>query len=124
MENKIHDSPFGVLEFLSWNHHWNNYKYPNKETLEKTVELMKEMGVRWVRMDFLWEDSEQEKGKFNFEKYDYIINLLTKNNIYILGLLSYSVSWAGANWNCPPYDDTHFVNYVSNVIMRYKDRVK
>ncbi|MCM8774508.1 MAG: hypothetical protein NC820_07240 [Candidatus Omnitrophica bacterium] len=43
MENKTHDSPFGVLEFLSWNHNWNNYyKYPNKETLEKTVELVRE----------------------------------------------------------------------------------
>ncbi|MCM8774509.1 MAG: endo-1,4-beta-xylanase [Candidatus Omnitrophica bacterium] len=75
-------------------------------------------------MDFLWEDIEQEKGKFNFEKYDYIVNLLTRNNIHILGLLSYSVFWAGANWNCPPDDDEYFINYVSKVIMRYKDRVK
>lgn len=117
-------SPFGVLEFLPWNHSWNNYKYPDQESLKKIVALMREANIKWVRMDFLWEDIEPEKGKFNFEKYDYIVDLLTKNNINILGLLSYSVSWAGLVWNSPPYDDKFFVNYVFYIISRYKDRVK
>ena len=118
------NSPFGVLEFLPWNHSWNNYKYPDQESIRKAVALMREANIEWVRMDFLWEDIEPEKGKCNFEKYDYIVDLLTKNNINILGLLSYSASWAGPAWNSPPYEDITFVNYVSYVISRYKDRVK
>ncbi len=39
------DTPFGVLDFLSWNHPWNNYQYPDHASLEKTVALMKEAGV-------------------------------------------------------------------------------
>jgi len=124
LENKFDDSPFGVLEFLPWNHNWNNYKYPDQGSLKKAVTLMKEAGVGWVRMDFLWEDIEPEKGKLNFEKYDYIVDLLTQNNIGILGLLSYSASWAGPTWNAPPYEDESFVRYVSNVMERYKDKVK
>lgn len=124
LKNKSNDSPFGVLEFLHWNHGWNNYKYPDKGSLKKAIALMKEAGVGWVRMDFLWEDTEPEKGKLNFEKYDYIVDLLTQNNIGVLGLLSYSASWAGPSWNSPPYEDESFVRYVYNVISRYKDKVK
>src|SRR4030042_3923370 len=117
-------SPFGVLEFLPWDHSWNNYKYPDENSLKKAVALMQQANIKWVRMDFLWEDIEPEKGSRNFKKYDYIVDLLAKNNINILGLLSYSVSWAGPAWNSPAYDDKSFVNYVSYVISRYKDRVK
>lgn len=119
-------SPFGVLEFLHWSHSWNNYKYSSCEDLIKVVALMKEANVGWVRMDFLWEDIELEQGRFNFDKYNYIVDLLTKNNIKILGVLNYSVSWASSSgqWNYPPKDNKLFVNYAAKVIERYKDKVK
>jgi len=120
------DSPFAVLEFLHWSHPWNNNKYSRKEDLNKVVALMKEANVSFVRMDFLWSDIEPEKGKFNFEKYDYIVDLLNKNKINILGLLHYSTDWASAcgKWNCPPKEYKPFVNYTAKVISRYKERVK
>ncbi len=120
------NSPFGVLEFLHWNHPWNNYKYSCPEDLSKVVVLMKEAGVGIVRMDFLWEDIEPAPGEFDFNKYDYIVDLLTKNRIKILGLLHYSTGWASScgRWNCPPQDFKLFVNYATKVIARYKDRVK
>jgi len=124
LETKPNISPFGVLEFLPWNHPWNNYKYPDAGALKKAVALMREAGIGWVRMDFLWEDIEPQKGKLNFEKYDYLVDLLTQNNIGILGLLSYSVSWAGPTWNSPPYSDESFVNFAAQVIGRYKDKVQ
>jgi len=116
-------NPFGTLEFLSWNHSWNNYKY-NNERLEKIVRLLKEAGVSYVRVDMLWQDMEPEPNNWNFKKYDYLVNLLTQNHIRILGLLSYSVSWAGKDWNYPPYDNATFVNYAKRVVSRYKDKVK
>ena len=115
-------SPFGVLEFLSWNHAWNNYHYKEKET-EKAVQMMREAGVRFVRMDILWEDIEPIQGEYHFEKYDKLLELLSKNNIKVLGLLSYNASWAAPNWNSPP-NRTFFVNYAKVVAHRYKDRVK
>lgn len=120
------ESPFGVLEFLHWSHPWNNNKYSRKEDLIKVVALMKEAGVGWVRFDFLWSDIEPEEGRFEFEKYDYIVDLLNRNNINILGLLHYSTDWVSScgKWNCPPRDNQIFVNYVVKVIGRYKDRVK
>lgn len=120
------DNPFGVLEFLHWNHSWNNYKYPSEKELEKAAALMEEAGVGWVRMDFLWEDIEPSAGEFDFNKYDLIVGILAKHNINILGLLHYSASWASScgKWNCPPAYNELFVKYASSVVRRYKDKVK
>jgi hypothetical protein len=120
------DNPFGVLEFLHWSHPWNNYKYSCEEDLERVVGLMKEAGVGFVRTDFLWDEIEPEKGKFDFTKYDRIVALVTKNKINILGLLGYSASWAVAcgKWNCPPQDNRLFVDYAIKVITHYKDKIK
>lgn len=120
------DNPFGVLEFLHWNHSWNNYKYRSIADWNRSIKLMKEAGVGWVRMDFLWEDIEPEQGKPSFEKYDQIVDLLYKNNIHILGILDYSTGWAAAcrKWNCPPKDNALFVKYAVMLVTRYKDRIK
>ncbi len=120
------DSPFGVLEFLHWDHSWNNHKYGQPEDLDKAVSLMRQAGVGWVRLDFLWSDIEPRQGSFEFSKYDRIVRLLTDNGIYILGILHYSADWASGcgKWNCPPRDNKVFVEYASQVIGRYKDQVK
>lgn len=124
-ENKV-DNPFGVLEFLHWNHPWNSYKYPNQDSLDRAVALMKEAGVAWVRQDFLWEEIEPKQGEFDFAKYDRIVEALSKSNINILGLLNYSTPWAAPSgeWNDPPQDNSLFINYAEKVISRYKDKIK
>ena len=119
-------NPFGVLEFLHWNHSWNNYKYSCNRDLEKAIFLMQEAGVGWVRVDFLWGDIEPQEGSFDFAKYDCIVELLRSKGIHILGILHYSTDWASAcgKWNCHPKDNKVFVNYASKVIERYKAQVK
>ena len=120
------NNPFGVLEFLHWNHVWNNYKYPCSRDLEKTISMMQEAGVGWIRLDFLWGDIEPKEGNFDFAKYDCIVELLRSKGIHILGILHYSTDWASAcgQWNCPPKDNKVFVNYASKVIERYKGQIK
>lgn len=115
--------PFGVLAFLSWRHDWNNEKY-SEDSLNKAVKLFNEAGVVFVRMDFLWADIEAKKGEFDFDKYDYIVNLLSEKNIRILGILGYSAPWASDKWNSPPEDLDDFAGYVWKVILRYKDKIK
>jgi len=120
------NSPFGVLEFLHWDHAWNNHKYPDEKSLKRSIGLMKKAGVSWVRVDILWSDIEPQPGNFSFEKYDRIINLLSDNHIHALAILHYSTDWASAcgKWNCPPKDNALFVNYTVKVIDRYKEKIK
>lgn len=120
------ESPFGVLEFLHWNHDWNGYKYSTNEELEKIAKLMKEAGVDFVRMDFLWGDIEPCEGSFDFEKYDTIVNIMAENKINILGILDYTAPWAAedCDWNSPPMENKLFVAFAIRVINRYKDKIK
>jgi polysaccharide biosynthesis protein PslG len=119
-------SPFGVLEFLSWDHPWNNYQYPDRASLKHSIRLMKEAGVGFVRFDFGWQDIEPAQGEFRFEKFDAIVELLRENHIGILGILDYTATWASPDgrWNNPPRDNQLFVNYACKVIERYKGKVK
>jgi hypothetical protein len=120
------DNPFGVLEFLHWNHPWNYHKYSRNRDLEEASSLMQSAGIGWIRLDFLWEDIEPVKGKFDFAKYDNIVELLRRKGIHILGILNYSTNWASScgEWNCPPKDNALFVNYARKVIQRYKHQIK
>jgi len=120
------DNPFGALEFLHWSHPWNKYKYSCREDRLKIIKLMKEAHVGWLRMDFLWEDIEPRQGEFDFIKYDEIVNLVSENNINILGILDYTASWATgtSQWNDPPGENKFFVDYAVKVVERYKDRIK
>ena len=115
--------PFGTLAFLSWRHDWNNYKYSDSD-LKKTVKLLKEAGVAFVRMDFLWQDIESENDEFDFAKYDFIVDLLSEKNIRILGVLGYCADWAGEDWNRAPNNLEDFTDYISKVIFRYKHKIK
>ena len=81
------NSPFGVLEFLHWDFQWANYKYADEEDLKKSLALMKEAGVSWVRMDFLWQDIEPKDEEFVFEKYDRIVELAYQNGKTYLAFL-------------------------------------
>ncbi|MBU1870128.1 MAG: beta-galactosidase [Candidatus Omnitrophica bacterium] len=124
-EDEDIQNPFGVLEFLHWNHDWNNYKYSSAEDLEKALILMRQAGVGWVRMDFLWDEIEPQKGQFDFKKYDCLAELIAKHKIKILGILDYSATWAAAcaEWNCPPKDNQLFVDYAAKTIEHYKGKV-
>src|SRR5437762_760558 len=116
------DSPFGVLDFLPWDHPWNGHHYAG-EKLKRTAALMRAAGVSTVRMDFLWEDVEPARDTFCFDKYDRIIDLLQENGIAVLGVLNYSPSWLFPQWNHPP-EPGLYARYAARVAARYKGRVR
>jgi hypothetical protein len=116
------ESPFGVLDFLPWNHEWNHRHYP-PEKVEKAADLMKEAGIGWVRMDFLWNDLEPAPGRFEWAKYDALVDALARRKLRVLGILCYTAGWTGKKWNdAPPAGP--FLAFAAEVVRRYKDRVR
>lgn len=116
-------NPFATLEFLSWRHTWNNFKYDTSK-LKKIIALLKEAGVTMVRFDFYWNDIEPEKGKFDFKKYDEIVEAVSRANIRILGIIDYSADWSASSWNNPPRNLEQFAEFSKIIVNRYKNRVK
>jgi len=121
-DTRNNSSPYGVLAFLSWNHDWNNRHFGETADLEKVARLMKEAGIRWVRMDFLWVDIEPHQGEFDFSNYDRIVSVLDQYDIAILGLLNYNPSWTGEDWNKAP-DAEAYVKYARATVKHFKKSV-
>jgi polysaccharide biosynthesis protein PslG len=117
------DNPFGMLAFLDWNHDWNDHMYDSPQKLNRAVELMRQAGVGMTRQIISWDEVEPSQGRFEFRKYDQILNLLDQNRIRTLGILAYTASWTQLDWNDLPDTDL-FLQYVRQVVRRYKSRVK
>lgn len=116
------DSPFGVLEFLSWDQEKFAHHYGPGE-VEKSLDLMREAGVGFVRFDFLWEEIEPQRGRFAFEKYDHIVDAAFSRGIKILGLLGYTPGWHSGHWNNAP-DPLTYGRYAKMVVEHFKNRIR
>jgi hypothetical protein len=115
-------SPFGVLDFLAWDTDKFGRHYRGDDA-EKSVRLMRDAGVGFVRFDFLWEDIEPIQGQFSFDKYDRLVDLLFKNGIKVQALLAYNPSWSSGPWNRAP-DTVRYGQYANAVVSHFKDRVR
>jgi polysaccharide biosynthesis protein PslG len=116
-------SPYGVLDFLIWDHEWNYYHYDTKETIERAVDMMKQAGIGFIRMDFLWADIEPAPGEFDFERYDMIVDIIRERGISVLGILHYNPSWVEGPWNKVP-DAELYTEYACRTVEHFKDRIK
>jgi polysaccharide biosynthesis protein PslG len=114
-------SPFGALAFLSWNHPWNENHFPLAD-VRRATQLMNEAGIGWVRMDFLWSDLEPEAGRFSFERYDQIVNVLRETGLNVLGVLHYNPGWRPGSWNQAPESDA-YLRYAEAVVKHFQDSV-
>lgn len=54
------------------------------------LELLREAGFGWIRMDFVWQAVERESGEYRFEAYDRLVEAMTDRQIHILFILDYS----------------------------------
>jgi polysaccharide biosynthesis protein PslG len=80
-------------------------------------------GFRWVRMDFVWQSTEIEKGKYDFSAYDRLMSALDEHQLRPLFILDYSNSL---------YDDDHapftregrqaFATWAAAAVKRYRGR--
>lgn len=54
------------------------------------LELLAAAGFRWVRMDFAWNATEREPGRYDFSAYDRLLAALQPHGIRALFILDYS----------------------------------
>jgi GH35 family endo-1,4-beta-xylanase len=107
---------------------------------EKSLQMIREAGFRWIRQEFPWEDIEiHGKGdlqdrrwtphRSSWEKYDNIVDLAEKHDIEIICRLSNPPSWARADGDArgalaPPDDYADYGDFVYAVVSRYRGRIR
>lgn len=108
------------------------------ENPEKTVTLLKELGVKLVICKLSWKDIEKEKGKFSEEGwkvYDEIVNKLTSCGIDVMCLVAATPPWAidpasnpgnwkGKRFNPPSKNPKDLGEFVTVAAKRYKNKIK
>jgi hypothetical protein len=87
------------------------------------VKMLAAAGFHWVRMDFVWQRTEPEKGKYDFSAYDRLLRALDEYNIRPLFILDYANTL---------YDDglapkstpgrRAFANWAAAAVSRYRGR--
>lgn len=118
---------FGVNEVLGW-----PGLYP-PDRLERSLSLMAEAGIRWVRVNWAWKDMEPQNGPFDYSHLDAVAQIAAKHQIQLLPILLAVPAWsstAPAQLKAQygnlspvdryrPQDSADWLHYVQNVIKRY-----
>lgn len=126
---------FGVNTFLQ--------QEVEPEKRERSMQLLREAGFRYIRQEFTWEDIEiHDKGDFEdrrnvdaigvvdaWAKYDQIVALAEQYDVEIIARLSNPPSWSRAlpdeviGSNAPPDDVVDYADFVRAVAERYNGRL-
>ena len=120
-------NPYGANTFLS--------KEVESWKREKTVTMMADAGLGWMKQQFPWSEIEPKQGRFwddkynqnSWDKYDKIVDLAEKNGIRVIARLDNTPDWArgpDTTPQTPPTDPDRFADFVVAFINHYKGRVQ
>lgn len=131
-------SPFGLNTFLQ--------QEVELEKRQHSLQLIHDMGFRFIRQEFPWEDIEiHGKGEFTdrrndlngdgqpdaidaWAKYDTIVNLAVQSDVSLIARLGNPPDWSRALTNtigsfAPPDDYHDFGDFVTAVATRYQGQI-
>jgi hypothetical protein len=119
---------------------WGTNTFLHKEVeswkKQRTLKMIGEAGIGWVKQQFPWEELEQpRKGQFfdtkydqvTWDKFDEIVKLAEEAGVRLIARLDRPPAWARAdksNPERPPDDFADFGDFVHAVVSRYKGRVE
>jgi len=111
-------------------------KEPERENVIRSVQLLKDGGVTFVRQSFPWQDIEPQPGYYvqngqsSWAKYDFIIDQLSQAGIGIMARVDTIPQWARPQTDDfkaydkgPPQDFNNYANFVGAIAARYKGRI-
>lgn len=85
----------------------------------QTLDLVKDLGLGWVRRGFLWEAVEKEKGVYDFSKYDRIMADCKARGLKVVGCIAFSNKLYGHAKDEP--GRSAYAKFAAALAVRYKD---
>ncbi len=111
-------------------------KEPERENVIRSVQMLKDGGVTFVRQSFPWQDIEPQPGYYvqngqsSWAKYDFIVDQLSQAGIGIMARVDTIPRWARPTTDDttaydkgPPQDFNNYANFVGAIAARYKGRI-
>jgi hypothetical protein len=95
---------------------------------ERLYEFLDELGVVWLRGTFNWSEIEPEKDRWDFSKYDDLVERSGAAGKKVLAILAYDVPWIhedkrdrrAVSGEQLPY----YLRYVEEVVRRYRGKIQ
>lgn len=82
---------------------------------ERSWIIVRDLGVRWVRLDLSWSQIEPQLGEYQWQATDQMIAAAVRSNVQIMALLNHMPDWAIQRADLPE----RFAQFVKMVIDRY-----
>jgi hypothetical protein len=85
-------------------------------------QIARELPLGWARENFLWDSIERQKGQWNWNHTDQIVQTAHSLNMEILPMLGFTALWAASTPGkelSPPKQVEDWQNFVEHVVARY-----
>ncbi|CAA0128273.1 Beta-xylosidase [Mycolicibacterium vanbaalenii] len=99
--------------------------FDDAASIDRQFDLMEQMNVTTVRIDFDWSAIEPEPGQYNWSYQDRIVEQAAARGMQILALLTYTPNWArppGTTSHVPPDREEDFATFAQAAATRYAPR--
>jgi polysaccharide biosynthesis protein PslG len=100
------------------------------EEVRRDLALLRQTGVRVLRVSFGWDGIEPERGRFDFSFWDAFVAETTAAGVRIIPYVAYTPSWAATDggatdyWRRPPRDLGAFRELMQVLATRYRGRIR
>jgi len=86
---------------------------------ERTLLVAKKLGINFVRTGFIWRDIQPEPNRWQWAKFDSVVQSARRQQVYLLGVLHAPPSWA-----FPAHEHLNeWTAFVDSVVTRYGDEI-
>lgn len=96
--------------------------------ISRTLDLVQQMGARWIVELFPWAYYEPERGTFDWSHPDFVIREATQRGLEVIARLGFVPAWARPKGSTPRLlPEEHYLdyaNFVAKFAHRYRDAVK
>ena len=115
------DNPFSVNVFL--------HKEVEEWKIDKTLQMIAQANIPWIKQEFPWQEIEFEKGYFHddkwdksaWEKFDRIVDMADKYGLKIIARVSHPPAWAKAGDDSGPLKDNQDLADFTNALLDHYD---
>lgn len=93
--------------------------------LATELDLAADTGATWLRVDLDWSHVESTQGRYDWARFDRVVQAAQSRGLRVLALPTYTPSWArppGTSSHHPPVDPRAFAAFVGAAVDRYAPR--
>ncbi len=97
------------------------------QRIRRHMEIVRSLGIRYLRCAFSWNGIEPERGQYRFEFWDELATEAQKSGITLIPYVAYTPKWAASKegdfWKQPPQHPEDFARIMRTLAVRYRGKI-